>query len=125
VSSVDRLEDAVILSSSITRCIDRSDAYERLSSVAKLNRGWGDAYGYALVATGRAEVMLDPRINPWDCAPIPPILREAGGRFSTWRGDETIHGPDGVGTNGAINVAVLDILKSEKLKSPTRPESAD
>jgi myo-inositol-1(or 4)-monophosphatase len=117
VSKVDRIEDATVLAGSITRAIARSDAYEKLASRAKLNRGWGDAYGYLLVATGRAEVMLDPVLNPWDCAPLPPILREAGGRFTTWAGEETIWGPDGVATNGALNAHVLSVLGSENRRA--------
>jgi histidinol-phosphatase len=116
VSQVSRIEDATLLSSSITRSIARSDAYSNLSSRAKLNRGWGDAYGYMLVATGRADIMLDPVINPWDCAPFPPIFREAGGRYTTWAGEETIWGPDGCATNGALNQQVLDVLRAEKRK---------
>ena len=114
VSSVSRIEDATILAGSITRAVARSDAYMNLASKAKLNRGWGDAYGYVLVATGRAEIMLDPVINPWDCAPFPPIFREAGGKFSTWSGEDTIWGPDGVATNGALSEHVLKVLRAEK-----------
>lgn len=114
VSKVDRLADATLLSGSIIRALARSDAYETLSRRVKLNRGWGDAYGYLLVATGRAEIMLDPVINPWDCAPMPPIFREAGGRFTTWAGEETIWGPDGCATNGALNEQVLAVLRAER-----------
>jgi histidinol-phosphatase len=114
VSSVSRIEDATVLAGSVTRAIARSDAYVNLASRAKLNRGWGDAYGYLLVATGRAEVMLDPVINPWDCAPFPPIFREAGGRFTSWSGEDTIWGPDGVATNGALSEHVLKVLRAEK-----------
>jgi histidinol phosphatase-like enzyme (inositol monophosphatase family) len=113
-SDVARVEDATVLAGSITRAIERSDAYMKLADRAKLTRGWGDCYGYVLVATGRAEVMLDPQINPWDCAPLPPIFREAGGRFTTWAGEETIWGPDGVATTGALNAEVLSVLKAER-----------
>ena len=114
VSDVSTIEEATILAGSITRAIDRSDAYRTLADRARLNRGWGDCYGYALVATGRAEAMLDPRINPWDCAPLPPILREAGGWCGTWAGEETIHGKDFVATNGRLKDAVLEVLKKER-----------
>ena len=120
VSSVARVEDATMNTSSITAALGRSDAYESLIRRVKLNRGWGDAYGYVLVATGRAEIMLDPVINPWDVAPLPPILREAGGRFTNWAGEETIHGPDGVATNGALHQQVLSVLKSERRRDPAR-----
>src|SRR5205823_377637 len=103
VSDVAKLEDATLLVTSATTLTARSDAFEKLAAKVKLNRGWGDCYGYIMVATGRAEIMLDASIHPWDCAPLVPILREAGGRFSTWTGEETIYGKDGVGTNGALH----------------------
>lgn len=118
VSTVARLEEATLNTSSITACLDRSDAYDRLIRKVKLNRGWGDAYGYVLVATGRAEVMLDPVINPWDVAPLPVILREAGGRFTNWAGEETIQGPDGVATNGLLHESVLEFVKTERRRKP-------
>ena len=117
VSTVARVEDATLNTSSITASLDRSDAYENLIHKVKLNRGWGDAYGYVLVATGRAEIMLDPVINPWDIAPLPPIFREAGGRFTNWRGEETIQGPDAVATNGLVHDQVLAVLRAEKRRA--------
>jgi histidinol-phosphatase len=103
VSSVSRIEEATMNTSSITASLNRSDAYENLIRRVKLNRGWGDAYGYVLVATGRAEIMLDPTIHPWDVAPMPQILRVAGGSYTNWRGEENHHGPDGVATNGSLH----------------------
>lgn len=117
VSPVTRVEDATMNTSSITASLDRSDAYENLIRRVKLNRGWGDAYGYVLVATGRAEIMLDPVINPWDVAPMPVILREAGGRFTNWRGEETHLGPDGVATNGRLHDTVLAVLRAERRRA--------
>ncbi|HEX8524874.1 MAG TPA: inositol monophosphatase family protein [Tepidisphaeraceae bacterium] len=116
VSDVSDLKEATLVVTSAATLMKRSDAYEKLASVVKLNRGWGDCYGYVMVATGRAEIMLDATINPWDCAPMVPILREAGGSFSTWRGEETIWGKDAVATNGALNAEVIDILKAETLR---------
>ncbi len=116
VSDVSDLKDATLLVTSAATLMKRSDAYEKLADQVMLNRGWGDCYGYIMVATGRAEIMLDTSINPWDCAPMVPILREAGGKFTTWSGEETIWGKDGVGTNGALNQQVLEILSAEKKK---------
>ena len=118
VSSASQLVDATMNTSSITASLDRSDAYENLIRRVKLNRGWGDAYGYMLVATGRAEVMLDPVVNPWDVAPLPVILREAGGKFTNWAGEETIRGPDGVATNGVLHETVLAVLRAERRRAP-------
>ena len=62
------------------------EAWVALQRTARLTRTWGDGYGYLMVATGRAEVMIDPVMNLWDAATMQPILEEAGGRFTDWRG---------------------------------------
>lgn len=116
VSSVSRLEDATMLAGSVTRAIKRSDAYENLERHVKLNRGWGDVYGYMLVASGRAEIMLDPTINLWDIAGVAPIVREAGGFLGNWKGEATVNGPDSAATNGALQQTVFDVLRNEKRK---------
>ena len=113
-SRVNRLSDACLTTTSPESARKRSDAYARLVAQTRLQRAWGDAYGYALVATGRADIMLDPKMNPWDCAPMPPILREAGGRFTNWQGEETIWGADGVACTEALLDPVLEILRSER-----------
>lgn len=116
VSDVSDLSEAVIVTSSITRCQERSDAFDTLAAKTRVQRTWGDAFGYALVATGRAEIMLDSIQNPWDCAPMLPILREAGGMFTDWRSNPTYLNGDGVATNAALHGQVLDILKGETLR---------
>ena len=78
-----------------------------LSGEVSLVRGWGDAYGHILVATGRAEIMVDPALSPWDAAPLLPVVTEAGGRFTDLEGRATIRGGSGVSTNGRIHRAVL------------------
>jgi histidinol-phosphatase len=75
-----------------------------------LMRTWGDGYGYALVATGRAEAMVDPVAAPYDLAPMPVILAEAGGRFSDWSGEDRIDGGNGLATNGTVHDDVLALL---------------
>ena len=114
VSNISKLEEATLLTSSISSAMHRSDAYERLASQTKIQRTWGDCYGYVLVATGRAEIMLDPQMNLWDCGPFLPILKEAGGCFSSWDGEATIFGKDAFATNAALYQKVLEILKNEK-----------
>lgn len=123
VSNVDKLEDALFLT---TDCYDfdlvgREGAYDELEEKCRLTRTWGDAYGYYLVATGRAEIMIDPFFEIWDAAPMLTILREAGGAFCNWNGEETIEGREGVGTNGALKEEVAGILRRfPKTKTPRR-----
>ncbi|MFH0939228.1 MAG: histidinol-phosphatase [Planctomycetota bacterium] len=116
VSKIARLEDATLLTTSVTDAQARSDVYDRLVAQTKLQRTWGDCYGYILVATGRAEIMLDPIMNPWDNAPLLPIMQEAGGYFTSWDGRATIWGQDAVATNAALHEQVLAALKSEVKK---------
>ena len=88
----------------------RNAAWDRLRAAARAVRTWGDAYGYALVATGRADVMLDPVLSPWDAAPLVPIIEEAGGVFTDLDGRRTHLGGHGVATNAALASAVRDVL---------------
>jgi histidinol phosphatase-like enzyme (inositol monophosphatase family) len=74
-------------------------------------RTWGDGWGYALVATGRVEAMVDPVAAPYDLAPAPVILAEAGGRFTDLTGAERIDGGHGIATNGALHEALLGHLR--------------
>ena len=74
-------------------------------------RTWGDGYGYALVATGRAAAMVDPIVEPYDVGPMPVLLAEAGGRFTDLRGDATIEGGSGIGTNGLVHDELLALLQ--------------
>ncbi|MCC9656673.1 histidinol-phosphatase [Rhodopirellula halodulae] len=90
-----------------------TDVFETLQRDTWLTRTWGDGYGYAMVATGRADLMVDPICNAWDVAAIAPILAEAGGRFTSWKGVDTVRGGDGVGTNGHLHDAVLQRLQTK------------
>ncbi len=94
------------------RC-GKGEAWQRLQEASYYNAGWCDAYGYVLVATGRVEAMLDPMMNIWDCAPFLPILREAGGYFGDWQGNERIDRPEALGTNAALKDPILELLAAK------------
>ena len=89
----------------------RAAALERLVTAVGTARTWGDCYGYTLVATGRADVMVDPAMRIWDCAALLPVIEAAGGRFTDWRGERTIRGADAVASNGLLHDGVLALLK--------------
>jgi len=90
----------------------KGEAWNRLQKAVYYNAGWCDAYGYLLVATGRAEVMLDPVMAVWDCGPFPPIFREAGGYFGDWQGnDGKIDAGEAMATTKALLPDVLALLK--------------
>ncbi len=104
VSTRARLADGLFVSSQVDSFAKhgRGEAYERLQAAAGITRTWGDGYGYLLVATGRAEVMADPIMNVWDAAALLPVVTEAGGTFTDWRGTPTIHSGNGIATNGRV-----------------------
>ncbi len=112
VSSVDKLENAVALCSemeSMTR-YGRSPEWQRIVKATRFQRTWGDGYGYALVATGRAEIMVDPAMHIWDAGPLQVILEEAGGTFTDWQGQATIHNGESIATNGKLFKQLMAIL---------------
>lgn len=88
------------------------NGWRALRNAVAVTRTWGDAYGHILVATGRAEIMVDPELSPWDAAPLLPIVSEAGGRFSSLEDEATIHGGSGISTNGILHGAALDRLRA-------------
>jgi histidinol phosphatase-like enzyme (inositol monophosphatase family) len=112
VSTTAKLEDALLLSTSFYACVRQGFGreIELLQARARSSRTWGDCYGYVLVATGRADVMLDPVMNLWDCAPLLPILEEAGGTFTDWRGVRTAAGGNAIATNGVLFDEVMSLI---------------
>ena len=111
VSTTHNLEEATVVYSD-SRGLERrlGAAWTSLQAATRLQRGWGDCYGHCLVATGRADIMLDPVMNPWDVAALVPILQESGGRISDWTGRARIDGGDAVSSNGYLHDAVLGVL---------------
>ena len=85
-------------------------------------RTWGDCYGYLLVATGRADIMVDDVISDWDGAALMPIITEAGGKFTDWRGRATAFGGDAIATNATLSAAVRDILIPSDNDGPAERE---
>jgi myo-inositol-1(or 4)-monophosphatase len=90
--------------------------WQRLSDAAYMMRGWSDAYAYLAVATGRAEVALDPFMNVWDCGPFPVILREAEGYFGSWNGEEGHTYGEALACNTALRPEVLRLVREADLK---------
>jgi histidinol-phosphatase len=120
VSTVGSLNEGLLLATNFRECERRGfgRAAERLQTRARNCRTWGDCYGYVLVATGRAEVMLDPVMNLWDCAPLLPILEEAGGTFTDWTGARTIDGGNSIATNGLLFDEVMSLVKNKDANHP-------
>jgi len=97
VSDVRELKDSLVLSGTINTMESKGygEWFAGIRKNAKLYRGWGDCYGYYLVACGKAEIMADPVVSLWDIAPYPVIFAEAGGSFSTLKGEKSLFSPNG------------------------------
>jgi histidinol-phosphatase len=75
-------------------------------------RGFGDYYGFVLVAQGSCDLMVDYGVHIWDIAGLKVIVEEAGGRFTDWDGGHDLQRPDCVASNGRVHDQALAILKS-------------
>ena len=123
-SKVSQLSDALVLSGTINTMEDKGfgEGFTKLRRGARLHRGWGDCYGYYLVAAGRAEIMVDPVVSLWDIAPFPLLMKEAGGKFSTIDGKTELFDANGkptapiyegftsVASNGLLHNIALETL---------------
>ena len=111
VSTVGDLSDAVVLATdaAFTGYPDKWKRWLELASQSRMSRTWGDCVGYLLVATGRAEVMVDPVVSSWDVAALIPAIAEAGGVFTDWSGDDKC-GSSAIASNSKLARTVRDIL---------------
>jgi len=113
VSPLQKLADGLFVTSQIDGFAERGarQTFHRLERAAGITRTWGDAYGYVLVATGRAVAMVDPIVCVWDVAAAQPIVEEAGGSFSDFGGKATLSSGEAVATNGHVRDEVLAITR--------------
>ena len=113
VSATKSLSEALLLATDFGTCEQYGFglAAQALQQKVNARRTWGDAFGHVLVATGRADIMLDPVMNVWDCAALSPIVEEAGGTFTDWQGVRTIHGGNAISTNGLLFEDVMETIR--------------
>jgi len=119
VSDVSELAEAVFLTTSVRsfstdRQPDARSVYDQLQQASRITRTWGDAFGYLLVATGRAEIMVDAALSLWDAAALQPVIEEAGGKFFDWQGRPTVHSEEAIATNAALAEQVSAIVKAHE-----------
>jgi len=116
VSNVGKLSEALLCYTSHGYFAGAGEAavFEALRDGCRLSRGWGDCYGHLLVATGRADVIVEPELHPWDAAALIPIVREAGGHFLDWDGRESFETGNGMSVNAALCDEVLSIVQSHR-----------
>jgi histidinol-phosphatase len=112
VSDVAALGEAHMLYSNLAWFIKpgRLESFVHLAAQTERQRGFGDYYGFVLVAQGSGDFMIEHGVHAWDVAAIRPIIEEAGGRFSNWDGGADIHRPDVLVSNGQVHDQALETL---------------
>ncbi|MBI3411692.1 MAG: histidinol phosphate phosphatase [Planctomycetes bacterium] len=112
VSAVNDLSEAHVFYSSLSwfAKAGRENAFLNLLRKAERNRGFGDFYGFVLVAQGSGEIMVEHGVHAWDLGALIPIVEEAGGRLSAWDGSRDIERPDVLASNGRLHQAAMQIL---------------
>lgn len=114
VSHVSKLSDAMVVTTDAQFAgnRERQSAWSTLARDVALVRTWGDCYGYLLVATGRADAMVDNATSPWDVVAMQVIIEEAGGVFTDWRGERSAWSGDAIATNRELAKIVRQRLQA-------------
>lgn len=117
VSSVDQLDDSVVSHGALSQFTDmhRGHWLPHLATATYTQRGFADFDGYRQLLLGRVDAMIDPGVAPWDVCAAAVLVREAGGRFTSFEGHETIHDATGfLASNGHVHDALLALLDESK-----------
>ena len=119
VSAVNRLDQALwcFETPGWFRKQGLAGVFEALDASTALQRGLGDAYGHLLVASGRAEVVVEPHLAVWDVAATSLVVAEAGGRFSDLDGTPSLRSCNAVVTNGLLHDTVLDLIAMRRTRT--------
>ena len=112
VSKTRELHDAVMCYSDFIDVgkYQNGIAFQQLMGMTSYNRTWGDCHGYFLVATGYADVMLDPIMHLWDIVALIPVIEGAGGVITSWNGGPPLSGNGIIASNGPLHSQVLRVL---------------
>jgi histidinol-phosphatase len=113
VAKTDKLGDALMCYSSLNwfTKVGRESAFLELVRRTHRQRGFGDFYGFCLVAEGACDFMIDHGVHEWDVSALKAIVEEAGGSFTDWAGTPTTKTPDVLASNGRLHADVLAILR--------------
>ncbi|MBF6326973.1 histidinol-phosphatase [Nocardia transvalensis] len=113
VSAVREVTAASLAISSLSGWRDRGlrDQLIALTDEVWRTRGYGDFFGYCLLAEGAVDIATEPEVSLWDLAPLDVLVREAGGAFTALDGTPGPHGGSAVATNGLLHDQILPRLR--------------
>ena len=114
VSDVDSIAESSVSFQSIAQWREAGhlDALERLTSSVWRDRGYGDAWPYMLLAEGRLEFVAEFGVREYDIAALVPIITEAGGRFTSFDGRDSLSEGSSLATNRVLHDTYLRLLHS-------------
>lgn len=112
VRNCDSIMNAVLLTADHLNVAKYQDGkkFDELASKVKLYRGWGDCYGYYLLATGYADIVVDPIMNIWDSMALIPVVKGAGGVITDWQGNNAVTGTSIIAASKSIHSSVIKTL---------------
>ncbi len=84
---------------------NRMNGFLKMAETALATRTWSDAYGHALVASGRVDAMIDATVSRWDISSMSLIVREAGGAFVDFNGFDSLDHPRADGLYESISTS--------------------
>jgi histidinol-phosphatase len=122
VSSVDSISDSSVSFQSIRQWdeVGQLGAVVRLSRAVWRDRGYGDTWPYMLLAEGRLEFVAEFGVKEYDIAALVPIITEAGGRFTSFDGKDSLSERSSLATNGVLHSAFLDLLHTAESSESAR-----
>jgi len=112
VRETNNLSDAVLLATDHFGIGEyfNQEKFNELAKQVKLYRNWGDCYGYYLVATGFADIMIDPIMSIWDSMALIPVIKGAGGIITDYKGEDAISGTSIVASTPGIHSEIIKAL---------------
>jgi histidinol phosphatase-like enzyme (inositol monophosphatase family) len=114
VSPMDTLKEAMIVTSGqgAFHRSGRVEAFNKLRAATRKDRGWGNCYGHLLVATGRVEASIEPKIREWDVAPFASMLAESGGKLTDFAGKASVYSGHAICSNGKLHAEIIKTIKA-------------
>lgn len=111
---IESLDKATMLATDIGNIhrMHNKQGFNDLFEKAHLFRTWGDGFGYLLLARGRADIMLDAKMAPWDILPVIPVVRGAGAKITTFSGGDPVIGSSAVCAHPSLHHEVLAMVKA-------------
>jgi myo-inositol-1(or 4)-monophosphatase len=112
VRQCNSIQNAVLLTTDHNNIAkyQNKEKFDKLISQVKLYRNWGDCYGYYLLATGYADIMIDPIMSLWDLMALIPIINGAGGIITDYHGKNPVHGNSIIAAATGIHGEVIKAL---------------